>query len=94
MKQATLDQLLADRAAKRAVVLATNLTSGDERLIYPAESNGLDAALADFLLGVGVVSAFQEASDSKTGVSDESATDGLACEAPWSESGGCAGGLR
>ena len=53
MKQATLDQLLADRAAKRAVVLVTNLASGDGHLVYPAEdgSNGLDeklaAALAD-----------------------------------------------
>lgn len=48
MKQATLDQLLADRAAKRAVVLVTNLSSGDGHLVYPAEdgSNGLDERLA------------------------------------------------
>lgn len=48
MKQATLDQLLADRAAKRAVVLVTNLSSGDGHLVYPAEdgSNGLDQTLA------------------------------------------------
>ena len=47
MKQAVLNQLLADRAAKRPVVLATNLASGDEHLIYPAEdSNGLDETVA------------------------------------------------
>ena len=38
MKDATLQQVLADQAAKRAVVLATNLASGDERLIYPHEA--------------------------------------------------------
>ena len=31
MKDATLKQVLADRAAKRAVVLATDLATGDER---------------------------------------------------------------
>lgn len=36
MKRETLRQLLADREAKRPVVLATNLDTGDERLIYPA----------------------------------------------------------
>lgn len=48
MKQATLTQLLADRAAKRAVVLVTNLSSGDDHLVYPAEdgANGLDEKLA------------------------------------------------
>ncbi len=48
MKQAILEQLLADRAAKRAVVLVTNLSSGDGHLVYPAEdgANGLDATLA------------------------------------------------
>ena len=35
MKDATLRQILADQAAKRAVVLATDLATGDERLIYP-----------------------------------------------------------
>lgn len=35
MDGALLQQLLADRAAKRTVVLATALTSGAERLIYP-----------------------------------------------------------
>jgi xanthine dehydrogenase accessory factor len=37
MKDATLQQVLADQAAKRTVVLATDLTNGDERLIYPHE---------------------------------------------------------
>ena len=48
MKQSTLDQLLADRAAKRAVVLVTNLSSGDGHLVYPAEEgiNELDETLA------------------------------------------------
>jgi len=38
MKDATLKQVLADQAAKRTVVLATDLASGDERLIYPFEA--------------------------------------------------------
>lgn len=37
MKQTTLDQLLKDRAAKRPVVLATNLTSGLEKILYPVD---------------------------------------------------------
>lgn len=37
MKDTTLKQVLADKAAKRTVVLATDLASGDERLIYPLE---------------------------------------------------------
>jgi xanthine dehydrogenase accessory factor len=37
MKDATLQQVLADQAAKRTVVLATDLANGDERLIYPHE---------------------------------------------------------
>lgn len=37
MKDATLQQVLADQASKRTVVLATDLASGDERLIYPHE---------------------------------------------------------
>ena len=41
MKAATLNQLLADRAAKRAVVLATNLSSGEEQLLYPQEETSL-----------------------------------------------------
>ena len=39
MKDATLKQVLADRAAKRAVVLATDLATGYERLIYPDAAN-------------------------------------------------------
>ena len=37
MKDSTLQQILADQAGKRAVVLATDLATGDERLIYPHE---------------------------------------------------------
>ncbi len=39
MKQTILEQLLADRAAKRPVVLATDMTTGGERLIYPMADN-------------------------------------------------------
>lgn len=51
MKREILDQLLKDREAKRAVVLATHLESGDERLIYAdAEAAGaLEAAAANAL---------------------------------------------
>ena len=35
MKQSHFDQLVEDRRLKRAVVLATNLETGDGRLIYP-----------------------------------------------------------
>jgi xanthine dehydrogenase accessory factor len=45
MKTETLTQLLADRAAKRAVVLATNLESGEADLLYPDE--GGQGALAE-----------------------------------------------
>ncbi len=38
MKRRTLERILADRAAKRPVVLATNLKSGDEELIYPLDT--------------------------------------------------------
>ena len=62
MKAATLDQLLADRAAKRAVVLATNLSSGEEQLIYPED----DASLA------GIAPALAEAI--RTGVHDDRST--------------------
>ena len=37
MRRATLTQILADAAAKRPVVLVTNLMSGLETLIYPTE---------------------------------------------------------
>ncbi len=38
MQKPILDQLLQDRAAKRAVVLATNLSTGRAELIYPEEN--------------------------------------------------------
>jgi len=44
MKAATLQQLLADRAAKRPVVVATHLESGKSRLVYP---DGGDDPLRD-----------------------------------------------
>jgi xanthine dehydrogenase accessory factor len=44
MKPESLKQVLADRAAKRAVILATDLASGDDRLIYRGQSTG-EAAL-------------------------------------------------
>ena len=50
MKSATLDQLLRDRADKTSVVLATNLNSGEERLVYARDldgKNGLDPALLE-----------------------------------------------
>ncbi|MEE8546184.1 MAG: xanthine dehydrogenase, partial [Alphaproteobacteria bacterium] len=40
MRRETLEQLLADRAAKRPVVLATDLRTGLETLIYPTEDKG------------------------------------------------------
>jgi len=48
MKQAILEQLLADRAAERPVVLATALDDGDGRLIHPDEDDGsLPAGMLD-----------------------------------------------
>lgn len=50
MKRETLERLLSDRAAKRTVVLATNLASGEERLIYPLEDDAegdVDTALLE-----------------------------------------------
>ena len=50
MKTAILDQLLADRAAKRAVVLATDLASGEGQLLYPSDETslaGVPSALAE-----------------------------------------------
>ncbi|HEX4890363.1 MAG TPA: XdhC family protein [Alphaproteobacteria bacterium] len=38
MQQQILDQLLKDRAGKRAVALATNLTTGREELFYPSSA--------------------------------------------------------
>lgn len=45
MKAALLEQILRDRRDKRAVVLATTLPTGEERLVYPHEAGG--DALAD-----------------------------------------------
>ena len=45
MKSATLEQILRDRGEKSAVVRATNLTTGEEQLIYPDDlesKDGLD----------------------------------------------------
>jgi xanthine dehydrogenase accessory factor len=53
MKTETLKQLLADREAKRPVVLATNLENGKARLLYPG-ADGDDAlaqAAAEAALG-------------------------------------------
>ena len=58
MKDATLKQILTDQAAKRAVVLATDLSNGDERLIYPDEygNDPLMAAAQDTArLDIGIV---------------------------------------
>ena len=48
MKRDLLNELLADRAAQRTVVVATNLTSGAQRLIHPGDGDPLaaEAALA------------------------------------------------
>ncbi|MDP6691043.1 MAG: XdhC family protein [Alphaproteobacteria bacterium] len=46
MKSALLEQLLQDRAAKRQVVLVTDLTSGEGQLLYPGESEGDDELLS------------------------------------------------
>ena len=48
MKSTTLERLLRDRSEKSSVVLATNLNTGDERLVYPSDlegENGLDPAI-------------------------------------------------
>jgi len=44
MKPESLKQVLADRAAKRPVILATDLSSGEDRLIYRDQPTG-EAAL-------------------------------------------------
>ena len=46
MKLALLAQLQRDRAAKRPVVLATNLGSGEDRLLYPDGDETARAVLA------------------------------------------------
>ena len=40
MKAALLERIIVDRAAKRAVVLVTDLRSGNQRLLYPLASDG------------------------------------------------------
>ncbi len=47
MKIDLLNQLLADREAKRQVVLATNLSSGEGQLLYPAEAESSGDELLD-----------------------------------------------
>ncbi len=50
MKSATLERLLRDRDGKSPVVLATNLKTGGERLVYPGDldgGNGLDLDVAE-----------------------------------------------
>lgn len=51
MKSATLEQLLNDRTSKVPVVLATNLKSGDERLIYAADLDGAEDLTPDVANG-------------------------------------------
>ena len=41
MKRPLLDQVLADRAAKRPVIVATQLSDGSQQLIYPEDLEGL-----------------------------------------------------
>ena len=55
MKPDIRDALLAARAAARPVALATNLRSGQQRLIYATESEG------DLCLDVDMVAAAAEA---------------------------------
>lgn len=43
----TLARLLADRAARRSVVVATTLASGEQRLIYPFDPEGPGEPAAD-----------------------------------------------
>ena len=50
MKSATLERLLRHRDGKSPVVLATNLKTGGERLVYPGDldgGNGLDPDVAE-----------------------------------------------
>ena len=50
MKSATLEELLRHREAKSPVVLATNLNTGEERLVRPGDldgGNSLDPAVAE-----------------------------------------------
>ena len=49
MRRATLTQILADAAAKRPVVLVTNLMSGLETLIYPTEKPNNSGVFSELL---------------------------------------------
>lgn len=54
MQRAMLDQLAADRAAKTPVVLATNLKSGEQRLLYltpKKNAEGIDPKVAEAARG-------------------------------------------
>ena len=51
MKRESLDQILSDRTAKRPVVLATNLTTGTEQIIRPADAEALVACPPDIAEG-------------------------------------------
>ena len=53
MKSNILDQLLSDRSAKRAVVLATDLESGAQQLLYPGEKDANPSANPEILLAAG-----------------------------------------
>lgn len=47
MRRETLEQLLGDCAAKRTVVLVTNLATGAEELLYPLEKSSGDGPLVE-----------------------------------------------
>lgn len=49
MEYSLLTQLLADRAAKRPVVVATNLDTGISKLLYPYENNGVSPDLENLM---------------------------------------------
>lgn len=51
MKLQTLEQILADRANKRPIVLATDLVTGSETIIYPDDDNELAANPPDIAEG-------------------------------------------
>ena len=50
MKAETLETLLAERAAKRPIVLATNLDTGEEHLIHPDGAQADDWSTEDILV--------------------------------------------
>ena len=65
MKQALLDRLLRDRAAKRAVALVTELPSGSQALVYADDSFG------DLMLDDGAIAAARQAlADDESGPFD------------------------